>query len=319
MSNEKFKVKYGLTVGENAASIDADGKITAEEIVLTTYPTTKEITEKDNLYYTDARARAAVSIVDASGDGSFAYNNLTGVFTYTGPSAAETRAHFSVNNINSNRGPVGSISYNKDTGVFTYISPSTSDLRSIVEVSQGSALKITDDGVFTTNGSILPNQVRIGPNAGLASPVGNDPAISIGYSAGQNKQVKNSIILNATLTPLNTQETNTTGGLFIKPIRRVDPEVPAEERLPFKLQYNPLTGEITYSNDTDYLDQGLRTVDYVKFASLTLDDYTLIATPNLAQMAYRFNKNQQGDKISGGKPVYYDGTKWCYFDGTEVI
>ena len=40
-------------------------------------------------------ARKAVSATDAGGDGSFAYNNSTGVFTYTGPSASEARAHFS--------------------------------------------------------------------------------------------------------------------------------------------------------------------------------------------------------------------------------
>ena len=44
---------------------------------------------------TDAATRSLVSATDAGGDGSFAYNNSTGVFTYTGPSAAETRAHFS--------------------------------------------------------------------------------------------------------------------------------------------------------------------------------------------------------------------------------
>jgi hypothetical protein len=48
-----------------------------------------------NLYYTDARARAAVSVTDAGGDGSMAYNSSTGVLTYTGPSASEVRAHFS--------------------------------------------------------------------------------------------------------------------------------------------------------------------------------------------------------------------------------
>ena len=77
-----------------------------------------------NLYYTDARARAAISasgdlsynsstgvmsftqrtnsqvrglisVTDAGGDGSLAYNNSTGVITYTGPSASEVRAHFS--------------------------------------------------------------------------------------------------------------------------------------------------------------------------------------------------------------------------------
>ena len=34
-----------------------------------------------------------MSVTDAGGDGSLAYNNSTGVFTYTGPSASEVRAH----------------------------------------------------------------------------------------------------------------------------------------------------------------------------------------------------------------------------------
>ena len=57
--------------------------------------TTANITENTNLYYTDARARASISVTDAGGDGSLAYNSSTGVITYTGPSAAEVRAHIS--------------------------------------------------------------------------------------------------------------------------------------------------------------------------------------------------------------------------------
>ena len=86
---------------------------------------TDDLTEgSSNLYFTNARARSAISVsgdlsynsstgvisfsetsaattralisvTDAGGDGSLAYNNSTGVITYTGPSAAETRAHFS--------------------------------------------------------------------------------------------------------------------------------------------------------------------------------------------------------------------------------
>ncbi|MCP4800847.1 MAG: hypothetical protein GY893_12940 [bacterium] len=48
-----------------------------------------------NLYHTTARARAAISVTDAGGDGSCAYNSSTGVITYTGPSASEVRAHIS--------------------------------------------------------------------------------------------------------------------------------------------------------------------------------------------------------------------------------
>jgi hypothetical protein len=55
---------------------------------------TDDLAEGSNLYFTDARARAAISVTDSGGDGSLAYDNSTGVITYTGPSAAEVRAHF---------------------------------------------------------------------------------------------------------------------------------------------------------------------------------------------------------------------------------
>jgi hypothetical protein len=45
--------------------------------------------------YTDALARAAISVTDSGGDGSLSYNSTNGVITYTGPSAADVRAHFS--------------------------------------------------------------------------------------------------------------------------------------------------------------------------------------------------------------------------------
>lgn len=57
---------------------------------------TDDLTEGlTNLYYTDTRARAAISVTDNGGDGSLTYSSATGVITYTGPSATEVRAHFS--------------------------------------------------------------------------------------------------------------------------------------------------------------------------------------------------------------------------------
>lgn len=56
---------------------------------------TSELTEGTNQYFTQARARQSVSVTDSGGDGSLSYDNSTGVFTYTGPSANEVRAHFS--------------------------------------------------------------------------------------------------------------------------------------------------------------------------------------------------------------------------------
>ena len=52
-----------------------------------------------NQYYTTARAdsdaRYAITVTDNGGDGSISYEPLTGEISYTGPSAAEARAHFS--------------------------------------------------------------------------------------------------------------------------------------------------------------------------------------------------------------------------------
>ena len=48
-----------------------------------------------DLSITDATIRGKVSVTDAGGDGSLAYDNGTGVITYTGPSASEVRAHIS--------------------------------------------------------------------------------------------------------------------------------------------------------------------------------------------------------------------------------
>ena len=56
--------------------------------------TTIAITASQVTDFTTA-AEALFSVTDAGGDGSLAYNNTTGVFTYTGPSASEVRAHFS--------------------------------------------------------------------------------------------------------------------------------------------------------------------------------------------------------------------------------
>ena len=60
-------------------------------------------TDNDMLLLTD------FSVSDTGGDGSLTYSSVTGVFTYTGPSASEVRAHFSATN---------GVDYNSSTGAF---------------------------------------------------------------------------------------------------------------------------------------------------------------------------------------------------------
>ena len=86
-----------------------------------------------DLSITDAVIRGKVSVTDAGGDGSCAYNSSTGVITYTGPSAAEARAHISV----TDAGGDGSLAYNNSTGVITYTGPSAAEVRAHLSAGTG--------------------------------------------------------------------------------------------------------------------------------------------------------------------------------------
>jgi len=104
---------------------------------------TDDLTEgSTNEYFTQTRARASVSVTDAGGDGSLAYNSSTGAITYTGPSASEVRAHISV----TDAGGDGSLSYS--SGVITYTGPSAADTRA--HFSAGTGITVTDGAIATT-------------------------------------------------------------------------------------------------------------------------------------------------------------------------
>ena len=97
-----------LTINGTTIALGASGSIDTDAIS----------EGSNNLYYTDARAtaaaRAAVSVTDAGGDGSLAYNSSTGVLTYTGPSAAEVRAHLAAGT---------GLTYTQGTGTFSLAQP----------------------------------------------------------------------------------------------------------------------------------------------------------------------------------------------------
>jgi len=84
-----------------------------------------------NLYFTTTRARTSLSVTDSGGDGSLTYDNSTGAITYTGPSAAEVRAHISV----TDSGGDGSLAYSN--GVITYTGPSASEVRAHLSAGTG--------------------------------------------------------------------------------------------------------------------------------------------------------------------------------------
>jgi len=228
------EVRAHMTGGEMITFSGGEIKITAAEYsasfadALAT-KNTANLTEGTNLYFTDARARAAiseaadvlsynnstgvlsvvadamsgsiadtigahagaisavrskVSVTDAGGDGSLAYNSSTGVITYTGPSAAEVRAHVSV----TDAGGDGSLAYNAGTGVITYTGPSASEVRA--HLSSGEMIDYAS-GVFSIDsnefsGSALDVIAHADAAAGIRAhlSVTDTNSMDLSYSGG---------------------------------------------------------------------------------------------------------------------------------------
>ena len=135
--------------------------------------TTADLTENTNLYHTTARARGAISVTDAGGDGSASYNSSTGVITYTGPSASEVRAHLTANkglsvssgefnidsaNVRGMFSASGDLSYNSGTGQFSFSDSAqhtSAQIRAMFSGSTGITLNGTTGAISTTDGDIV--------------------------------------------------------------------------------------------------------------------------------------------------------------------
>lgn len=81
--------------GTNGTDATFTGDVTGTVSSLSNHDTDALAEGSNNLYYTDALARAAISVTDNGGDGSLDYDSGTGVITYTGPSKTEVIGHFS--------------------------------------------------------------------------------------------------------------------------------------------------------------------------------------------------------------------------------
>ena len=158
-SSRKFRDLYlsgstihlgGLIIGDENTTFTVRDSAGAAASMSLAGNTTTDLAEGNNLYYTRARfdsalgdttsrtkVRSYLNLIDAGGDGSLAYDSALGKITYTGPSAAEVRAHIngghgivystSTGNISVDSSEVrglfsagGDLSYNAGTGQFTF-------------------------------------------------------------------------------------------------------------------------------------------------------------------------------------------------------
>ena len=145
-----------------------------------------------------AEVRAHVSVTDAGGDGSLAYNSTSGAITYTGPSASEVRAHVSVTDASGD----GSLAYNSSTGAITYTGPSASEVRAHFSAGEG----------IDISSGVIAGEDATASNKGIASFSATNFAISSGavtvkadgISSTELKDLSTILIKNAAGTTLKT-------------------------------------------------------------------------------------------------------------------
>ncbi len=130
---------YGNTTNVATVTVDAQGRVTSAGTAAIAFPVTSvagktgavtlstaDVSEDTTRkYYTDARARAAISA-----SGSIAYDSLTGVISYTTPSTSGitegANLYFTNTRARSAISVSGSLSYDSVTGVISYTTPVTS-------------------------------------------------------------------------------------------------------------------------------------------------------------------------------------------------
>jgi hypothetical protein len=125
--------------------------------------------------------RSSISVTDAGGDGSLTYNSGTGVITYTGPSAAEVRAHFSAGTgvtLSSGQISIGQAVGTGDSVTF-------SSLTTTGNVVVGGNLQVTGTTttVNTENLEVTDNMIYLNAGESSGSPTAS---IDIGFAGNYN-------------------------------------------------------------------------------------------------------------------------------------
>jgi len=163
-----------------------------------------------NQYYTDARARGAVS---AGGD--LSYNSGTGVFSFTERTDAEVRGLVSAG---------GDLSYNSTTGVFSFTERTDAEVRGLVSVTDaggdGSLAYNSSTGVFTYTGPSAA-EVRAHFTGGTGVTI-TSGSIAIGQAVGtgdnvtfNNLTINGDLTVSGTTTTVNTETINLADNIIL--------------------------------------------------------------------------------------------------------
>ena len=191
------------------------------------------------------------------------YDNSTGVITYTGPSAAEVRAHISA----SDAGGDGSLSYNSSSGVITYTGPSAAETRA--HFSAGTGVTIAD------------GEISIGQAVGTTSDV--TFSLIQGNASGTSASFTN--IATNNLSPLSGNDITLSGNIIPSASNTYD--LGSKDK-PFGELY--LSGSTLYLGDYKIVEDG----DHISFLNASNEPVTIKVSNKL------FHSDNHGHEGSSG-------------------
>ena len=306
---------------------DLTGDVTGTVSDISNHDTDSLSEGSSNLYFTNARARGAISVTDSGGDGSLAYNSSTGVITYTGPSAAEVRAHFSggtgitITNgqIDLDDTAVTPASYGSTTAIPVITvdqqgritAASTAAISTSFTISDGSNTETVNGGdTLTFSGTAnevevavsatdtvtigLPNDVTIGNNLTVSGSFLSDDITSSAISIAGDATITGNLTVQGTQTTVNSTTVETADAIF-----RVNSNGTTGTDVGFEANVGGSIKQIIYDGATSKWTVGSET-----FVATTFEgDLTGDVTGTVSSIA-----NHDTDSLSEGSSNLYHTT-----------
>ena len=248
--------------------------------------TTSNVTISATGSQSNADIRAQFSVTDAGGDGSLAYNQTNGVFTYTGVSAAETRAHF------SNTSP---ITYSTSTGVIGVDSSALFSGKTTDDLPEGST------NLYYTNARVdarVPLAVQTS-NITLKqfqeTTVDEGTPVSGSYSPNISLGTIRKLTLSGNLTDIVPAGLSTGGGFTLI--------ITQDSTGGHSLATGSFTGTWRFSSNTSTIDQ---TPGGVSILSVIYDGTVFNASvTSFVTQATNLSQNTTDDLAEGNTNIYF--------------
>jgi len=223
-----------------------------------------------------SEVRAMVSAVDAGGDGSFSYDNTTGKFTYTGPSAAEVRAHFSEGTgIKITNGEIKTtITQYTDALVQAYISEGTG-----VTISDSG--KISIGQVVAEESDVQFNDIQIDGKAVIDATLKVKGNVTLGDDASDTVTIKGNLNVEGSTVSVNQTEINVTNAFVFEgatadahetTLKIAEPTADRTITLPDTTGTIALTSQLTSADSIKDIVGGMVTGNTETGLSVTYDD-----------------------------------------------